>query len=480
MDRVSRIWRLLSRPGVGVAAFAGALYLVRLGDGVLVEDPARYAAAAKAIVDTGEWLTMHIGGEPYFNKPPLVFWLTACVFHVAGVGTAAARLVPALLGAGTLLLVYDLVRRWRGPQAGVLAAVVLGLTNDFLRHTAEARLDGPQAFFMVLAAWAGMRALLGGNRWWALVPGVVCGLGFLAKGPMVLTVLPAVALAALACGRARRVLGAPFWLGLGLGAAVAAPWFVLVSQANPEFAAHFFGHEIAARLEGAWQADKSRWHFVYVLAVHGLPWTPFWAAGAWMAARRARGAGPRDRGAQVLLLAWAAVTLAAAFAPPRMYGRYLVPAYPPLAALAVLPLVRLLPAAVPAHLARRLTVWGLVLGLGIAAAPVSRHETDRKYGIRLVAPLVRAAVPPGAPVPLFHPEVHAPRAVVAFYFDRPSVWLNAADEALHTRSPLVVTSEGGLAQLRPLGFEPVLARSRFVLASRGPFVEPDPSPRPVP
>lgn len=68
--------------GFALAALATAVLAGRLGEGDLVGDPVIYAAAAKSILVRRDWLTLHLGGQPFFDKPPLVMWLTALSFQV--------------------------------------------------------------------------------------------------------------------------------------------------------------------------------------------------------------------------------------------------------------------------------------------------------------------------------------------------------------------------------------------------------------
>ena len=44
----------------------------------------RYAEVAREMVLTGDWITPHVNGQVYLNKPPLTFWLIALVFRVSG------------------------------------------------------------------------------------------------------------------------------------------------------------------------------------------------------------------------------------------------------------------------------------------------------------------------------------------------------------------------------------------------------------
>ena len=51
----------------------------------------------------GDWLVPRYRGEPFFDKPPLTYWLMAASFRAFGFTPGAARLVPALAALGVLL-----------------------------------------------------------------------------------------------------------------------------------------------------------------------------------------------------------------------------------------------------------------------------------------------------------------------------------------------------------------------------------------
>ena len=55
---------------------AGALvFLVGLGQtGVIDETPALFAASARRMRDSGDWLVPWVNGLPRYDKPPLVYW----------------------------------------------------------------------------------------------------------------------------------------------------------------------------------------------------------------------------------------------------------------------------------------------------------------------------------------------------------------------------------------------------------------------
>jgi len=82
---------------LGVAVVAAALYLVRLGHAPFVDPPeGLHAEIAREMVQLADWITPHVNGVRYFDKPPVLYWLMAASFTVAGTGAAMEAVYSAL------------------------------------------------------------------------------------------------------------------------------------------------------------------------------------------------------------------------------------------------------------------------------------------------------------------------------------------------------------------------------------------------
>lgn len=69
---------------VGLVVLAGILLLFPgLGRGPF-DDPGEgmHAEIAREILETGDWITPHLNGARYFDKPPLLYWLSALSMRV--------------------------------------------------------------------------------------------------------------------------------------------------------------------------------------------------------------------------------------------------------------------------------------------------------------------------------------------------------------------------------------------------------------
>lgn len=95
-----RAWFLLF---AAIAAF----YLWGLGSLPLVgPDEPRYAEVAREMLARRDWITPTLGGLPWFEKPPLLYWMMMLSYRVLGVTEYAARLGPAICGLITAIFVY--------------------------------------------------------------------------------------------------------------------------------------------------------------------------------------------------------------------------------------------------------------------------------------------------------------------------------------------------------------------------------------
>ena len=161
------------------------LYVTLLTVMPLMEpDEARYSAIPSAMNHSGDYVTPHLKGTVYLEKPPLSYWATALSFKIFGENEFSARLFTALCAWGCILLVYSIGTFFHDAKTGFYAAAVL---TTSLYHFIIGRiniLDMPLTFFVCLAIWSGYRHFSGGGegkkRLYLFY--LFCALAFLAKG----------------------------------------------------------------------------------------------------------------------------------------------------------------------------------------------------------------------------------------------------------------------------------------------------------
>jgi 4-amino-4-deoxy-L-arabinose transferase-like glycosyltransferase len=64
--------------------------------GLVGPDEPRYAAIARAMAETHDWVTPRLWGTPWFEKPVLYYWTAGIAMRLFGVSELAARLPSAL------------------------------------------------------------------------------------------------------------------------------------------------------------------------------------------------------------------------------------------------------------------------------------------------------------------------------------------------------------------------------------------------
>lgn len=308
---------------------AAALLLAAAGKAPLERAEIYFVDGARAMVERGDYLVPHHRGEPFFDKPPLAYWLIAAAFSAFGFTLEAARLVPALAALGAILATV-----WAGAllfdrETGLHGGLVLATTGMFVSFGRIAMSD----MLLTLASTASFAlgvALLDAaprrRRAFMALLAATLGLGFLTKGPVAL-LLPGLGLLGLAWMRREKLRGlAGHCLGAGLLVflALVLPWFVLVQlRLGWGPIGYFLLHENLERFAGeTYDSGRSALYYPAVYAVAGLPWSLLMPL-ALVRLRR------ETRGGAVLLLLWIGLMLVPLSLSRGKIDYYLLPAYPP-------------------------------------------------------------------------------------------------------------------------------------------------------
>ncbi len=252
-------------------------------------DETRYLAVAWEMWRDGNFLVPHLNGEPYSQKPPLLFWMIHLGWSVFGVNDFTPRLAAPVFGLGSLFLTARLSRvLWPElPALAVTAPFVLFGAVFWTLFTTLTMFDMMLAFFTLLGLLGVLKARRGALVSGFALLGLGIGLGVLAKGPAILLHTLPVALLAPFWSDAPLKGGWPRWylgvLGaLLLGAAIGLAWAVPAAIKGGEaYRDAIFWGQSAGRMVNSFAHKRSWWWFLAVLAPLLLPWTvwpPLWRA----------------------------------------------------------------------------------------------------------------------------------------------------------------------------------------------------------
>ena len=266
----------------------GVVFVLGLGaPGLFDYDEACYAEVARVMHARAEWLAPTLNGEPFFEKPPLLYWTQVLGYHLFGVGPFGARFFSALAGLGLVLAVYGFSRRPLGGRGAFLAAVILGTSLEFFALARTAFTDMFLALWLTLCLGCFHRAA---EAWrlrpadgtgWFLAACAFSGLAMLTQGA-VGAVLPGAAILLFLLGQRR--LGALFRplrlvVGLAILAGVGLSWYLLLGVTHPGgfgFMRELFWEHHVGRFSEPMQGHSGPL-FVYSPVLIGgfLPWSAF-------------------------------------------------------------------------------------------------------------------------------------------------------------------------------------------------------------
>ena len=284
-----------------VLALGLLLFVWQLGSSGLVDEtPPLFAASARAMAETGDWLIPRVNGLPRYDKPPLVYWAMGMLYALPGqsqwnpLGTWASCLPSALASVGMMLALSRTLLRW--PQAdrwpvltALTAALAFALSPLVLlwgRVAVSDALFSALTAASLLLAWRAIAEPVY-PRWplW-----VVLGLAVLTKGPVAVLLLGLTLLLfgwsqGDLAGLWRRLRPLP---GLALTAAVSLPWYgaALLVEGEPFWRSFFGYHNLQRFTQVVNQHQAPWWFFLLVLVLASLPLSPLLLLGL------ARGIGP--------------------------------------------------------------------------------------------------------------------------------------------------------------------------------------------
>jgi 4-amino-4-deoxy-L-arabinose transferase-like glycosyltransferase len=437
---------------------AGALTMLTRLAGDLHLDGVLYAQVARGLVERGNWLDLTIGGDPYWRKPPLVFWLMGVSYQLGGVSEVTARLPAALGGMLSGVAVYALATRLWDARVGLLAGVILVTTPPFIQNATTARLDTVPTLLSLLSLLAYVRAADSHRTADFALAGACWGLAVLAKGVFGLTGPFFFVLYCATTGRLRTLVSTDFVVSVAVGSAVALPWHVYqVARGGRAFLDVYLFEQTLDRLTGQLAGPDGTRSYLGHLVRDDWPWLPFTVAGMVLAGLAAR----RGESRAAFLLAWTLGYLALVSLSVGQRGRYLTQLYPPasiLAALAVLyPLPERWRARVPAAIA------GLCVAGALAVAVLPSRRSYDADEVRALGPVLDRLVPGAREVEGYRLRDLPLRASFLFYLDRDVRNVRRPEDAT---DGVIVTDVARREELASAGFVVAYANGRFAVMRR--------------
>lgn len=129
-----------------------AVYIIGLFPETTV-DSAKYAAVSREIYESGDFLHLKIHGEPYLQKPPLLFWLAAIFFKIFGVSIAVFKLPNLLFTFLGIYSTYRLGYLIYNRKTGIIAAIIYSTSEALFLYNMDVHTDTLLTANIIFGTW---------------------------------------------------------------------------------------------------------------------------------------------------------------------------------------------------------------------------------------------------------------------------------------------------------------------------------------
>lgn len=317
-----------------ILAVSSVAFFLGLGTlGLLGPDEPRYAEVAREMFVSGDYISTRLCGCLWFEKPALLYWLSAAGYHLFGVTEFAARVATATAAIGTALIVYVALKGFGQAREGLCSAIMLATSGIFIAYarvaTPDMVLTTAITASLLSAYYSLQKTGLRKTAFTALAFGFMA-LAVLAKGLVgVVLVIAIFGVYLFLAGDLRRLRIRDLAIGVLVFLIVAGSWYGPVMQRHGwQFVEEFFIRHHFQRYTSNEFGHPQPIYFFPIVAMAGIaPWTFFLIP----AATRLRSFSQIKGSILALAWIWAIVpVLFFSFSESKLPG-YILPAFPALA-----------------------------------------------------------------------------------------------------------------------------------------------------
>ena len=271
--------------------FGILIFLLDLGStGLVDETPPLFAAAGRAMSESGDWLTPKVNGILRFDKPPLIYWLMGFFYSLPknevwdSFGTISARLPSALASLFLMIIIGDTIYCW--PQKGekyivapIVASLGFALSPLIIVWSRTAVSDALLCGMLGISLLLFWRRMACDSKDKCISPWIFLGLAILTKGPVAF-VLAGLTLSSFLLiqkdGKSLLKKIKPK-KGLLITTAISLPWYLLelIKEGKPFWDSFFGYHNFQRYTSVVNNHAEPVWFFLYIMIIGSLPFSPF-------------------------------------------------------------------------------------------------------------------------------------------------------------------------------------------------------------
>ncbi len=242
----------------------------------LTGDAGKYAAIARNIYTDGDFINLKIHGEPYDQKPPLLFWLSTLGFKIFGLSNFGYKFFAVIYAFLGVFATYKLAESLYNTRAGLYAAIALFFSEIYFLYCMDVHTDTVLQANVALALWQLFDYLKKKKTVNFVLAFVFIGLAMMSKGPIGGAV-PAFALGThlILSGNYKEIFKLKWIAGIAVALAVASPALIgLYNQFGSEGIRFFFITNNFGRISGNYVGNNTDYFFyLHTLLYVFAPWS---------------------------------------------------------------------------------------------------------------------------------------------------------------------------------------------------------------
>ncbi len=267
------------------------IFILGLGNtGLVDETPPLFAAAGRAMSESGDWLTPKVNGMSRYDKPPFIYWLMGFFYSLPknetwdSLGTLSSRLPSALGSLFLMLMIGDTLFCW--PQKGdrqfltpIVASLAFALSPLIIIWSRTAVSDALLTGTLGISLLLFWRRMASENNDQCISAWVFLGFAILTKGPVAFVIATLTITSFLFIQNDWKTL---FYKinpkkGFLITILISIPWYILelLKEGKP-FWDNFFGYHNFQRYTSVVNNHAEPfWFFIYIMILASSPFTPF-------------------------------------------------------------------------------------------------------------------------------------------------------------------------------------------------------------
>jgi len=242
----------------------------------VTSDAGKYAAISRIIYETGDWINLSIHFEPYMQKPPLLFWITAPFYFLFGGPSEFAFKLPVLLySIIAIYSTYKFAMLFYSREVAQLAALMLVCCEFYFLFHNDIHTDVILTANVIFAVWQGAAYFKNFKVVNLLLAGLGVGLAMISKGPIGIFVPFTAVIAHLIFSKKIKALfDYRILLGVTICLAVLSVGLIgLYNQFGWEGLKFFFWDNNAGRISGKIKGSDVDYFFYFHTTLYAfLPW----------------------------------------------------------------------------------------------------------------------------------------------------------------------------------------------------------------